>query len=80
MNDPLDTEFFNTLKRVGTDPSSFSGMLEYFQVKKPEQWISVVESLMEISNRKYSNVASLGFKLEEMIDDYAIYMSSEPEI
>jgi hypothetical protein len=80
MNDPLDTEFFNAIERVSTSPSSFSGMLEYFQVQKPEQWMSLVESLMEISKREYSNVSALGFKLEEMIDDYAAYMDSEPKI
>lgn len=82
MNDPLNTEFFNTLERVNTNPSSFSGMLEYFQVKKPEQWMSVVKLLMEISKRNYSssNVGNLGLKLEEMIDDYAKYMDSEPKI
>lgn len=82
MDDPLNTDFFNALERVGTDPASFSGMLSYFMVNKPEQWMSLVESLMEISKRKYSksSVGILGSKLEEMIDDYALYMDSEPEI
>ena len=82
MNDPFDTEFFNALERVSTNPHSFSGMLEYFLVNKPGQWISLVETLMEISKRNYSssNVGTLGLKLEEMINDYAKYMDSDPKI
>ena len=46
MEDPFDTDFFNALERVSTNPSSFSGMLEYFQVKKPmySSHISVVRN------------------------------------
>ena len=45
-------------------------------------FLSLVETLMEISKRNYSssNVGTLGLKLEEMIDDYAKYMDSDPKI
>jgi hypothetical protein len=79
MDDTLNSEFFNTLDRVTTSTTSFSGMLEYFQAQKPEQWKPFVESLMKISKRDYSNVGVLGLMLEEMIDDYASYMASATE-
>lgn len=80
MSDPFDTEFFNAIDRLSTNPASFSGMLEYFRANRPDQWLSVVGLLMEISKRDFTNVRLLGLKLEEMVDDYAKYMDSEPEV
>jgi hypothetical protein len=60
--------------------SHISGMLEYFQRNRPDQWLDIVKSLMEISKRNYSHAQSLGAKLEYMIDDNAEFMGSEPEI
>ncbi|MEQ1484394.1 hypothetical protein [Methyloglobulus sp.] len=80
MDYPDENEFFNTLERVSKYPASFSGMLEHFMIHKPEQWMEVVSSLMELSKRNYSNVQVLGEKLECMIDDYAEFMDSEPEL
>lgn len=80
MEDPFENEYFSALDRVSKNPESFSGMLEYFQRHKPEQWLDLVRSLMEISKREYSSAQALGNKLEYMIDDYAEYMQSEPKV
>jgi hypothetical protein len=76
MNEPFESEFFNTLDRVTKDPVSFNGMLEYSMKHKPKEWIEIVRLLMELSERNYSNASTLGAKLEYMIDDYASYMDS----
>lgn len=80
MDDPFEGELFNTLDRLSKSPESFSGMLEYFQRNKPDQWLDLVRTLMQISKRDYSKAAALGNKLEYMIDDYAEFMNSEPEL
>lgn len=80
MENPFEGEFFSALDRVSKNPESFTGMLEYFQRNKPDQWLDLVKSLMEISKRNYPHAPVLGNKLEYMIDDYAEFMGSEPEI
>ncbi len=80
MDDPFEGELFSTLDRLSKSPESFSGMLEYFQRNKPDKWLDVVRILMQFSKRDYSKSKELGNKLESMIDVYAEFMNSEPEL